>query len=159
MNRRNLLLSFLSTGALSYLGIHKFFKSNKRVCCSIEDFWSTVKYEKEIENGQLQRNVYQVENYPTSSVFKRIKFDQLKKGDHFIILYSKLDYMGPYTGYGYISLAESDVFKSVGAVGVNTRSIHVKQCWTEEAFEKHMILSGCDYHSPRGHYKNGVRIG
>jgi hypothetical protein len=33
------------------------------------------------------------------------------------------------------------------------------QCWTEEAFERHMIMSGADYHSPSGHYKNGVRIG
>ena len=161
MDRRTVVKSLMLLGTASFLGFGKMLKGKKEIVirCKLEDFWDTIKYQEERENGQIQRNVYQIENYPECSCFKRIKFDQLKNKDHFILITSKLDYMGPSTGYGYISEANSDVFKEGDTFGINITYISMPQCWTEEAFEKHMILSGGDYWSPRGHFKNGVRIG
>lgn len=165
MDRRHLLSSLLSLGVLSFFGKSVFTKE-KIIHCEIEDFWDSVKYKEEWENGQLQRNIYRIEDYPKCSFFKKIKFKRLRKGDHFIILTSKSEYMGPNFGYGFVSRAESEVFcdkTSVvcpeGTYGISLENIKVERCWTEKAFEKHMILSGVEYHSPSGHYKNGARIG
>jgi hypothetical protein len=144
--------------AVSLLGVDKIFFKGKLVYCAIEDFWDTVKYEEERINGELQRNVYRIENYPICSCFRRIPFANLRKGDHFIIVYSKSDYSGPGTGYGKILSASSEVYNSDNLVGIEINEISMKQCWTEQNFEKHMILSGCDYHGPSGHFKNGVRV-
>jgi hypothetical protein len=135
------------------------FKKDNVIHCKLEDFWDTVKYQEEWDNGVQQRNVYRIEDHPTCSCFKKIKFKDIKKGDYIIILTSILDYMGPNSGYGSILKASGDVFKAGDTFGVKLESINMPQCWTEEAFEKHMILSGGEYHGPSGHYKNGVKIG
>jgi hypothetical protein len=153
-----MLSSLLSLGVLSFFGRKQLIK-DKIIYCDIEDFWDTVKYEEEWENGQIQRNIYRIEDYPKCSVFKKIKFRSLRKGDHFIILTSKSDYMGHASGYGFISKAESEVFIHEDTYGISLINIKVERCWTEKAFEKHMILSGVEYLSPSGHYKHGVRIG
>jgi hypothetical protein len=161
MDRRTAVRSLIVVGAASYLGFGGVLKrdNEETIRCKLEDFWDTVKYKEERINGQIQRNIYRIEDYPTCSTFKRIKFEQLRINDHFIIVTSKLDYMGPSTGYGYISRANSGVFEDSGTFGVQLSYKSMPQCWTEEAFEKHMILSGGDYHGPTGHYKNGVKIG
>ena len=153
-----MLSSLLSLGVLSFFGKNLIIK-DKIIHCDVEDFWDTVRYKEEWENGQLQRAVYRVEDYPKCSVFKKIKFNRLRKGDHFITLTSKSDYMGPNSGYGFISRAESELFIHENVYGISLINIKVERCWTEKAFEKHMVLSGVEYHSPSGHYKQGVRIG
>lgn len=159
MNRRSLIFSILSTGVLSFF-CKNIFTSKNLIYCNIEDFWDTFKYEDERdEKGQEQRNIYRIEDYPICSVFERIKFRRLKKGDHFIMITHKEEYMGPNSGYGFVSRADTDPFYSGGTYGVKAVNINIEQCWTEKAFEKHMILSGIEYHSPSGHYKGGVRIG
>jgi hypothetical protein len=161
MNRRNLLGSMASLGIVSYFGFDKLFRREhgEIVHCNIEDFWDTVKYKEERINGELQRNVYRIEDYPKCSFYKRISFNQLKKDDFFIIVYSKNDYSGPNNGYGFVSKALSNVFESDNTVGVQLTNINMKQCWAEDAFEKHIILSGGTIIIGDRHYKNGIRIG
>jgi len=161
MDRRTVLKSLFFVSAASYLGFGKILGKDKEVIiqCKLEDFWDTVKYQEEKIDGQIQRNIYRIENYPVCSCFKKIKFNQLKEDDYFIIITSELDYVGPNTGYGFISRAESGIFKDNNTFGIKLSYINMPQCWTEKAFEKHMILSGGDYSSPSGHYKNGVRVG
>jgi len=161
MDRRVILKSIVFVGAASCLGFGDLFKSDKKeiVRCKLEDFWDTVKYQKEIIDGSLQRNVYRIEDYPTCSIFRRVKFQELKNNDYYILITSKLDYIGPNTGYGWISRATSDVIKNKDVYGINVVYKNMPQCWVEKAWEKHMILSGANYYGPSGHYKNGVRIG
>lgn len=157
MNRRTMVKSLVLLGVTSCFGLNKIFdKKGDVVQCDLENFWDTVKYQEEIKNGVIRKNIYLIENYPTCTRFKKIQFEQLKKNDYFIILTSKLDYMGPSTGYGYISKATSNVFKDNDDVGVQLMYISMPQCWTEKAFGKHMILSGADYTSLYGH--NVVRV-
>lgn len=159
MNRRSVLGLMGSAALVSFFNVKILFKKDSVIHCRLEDFWDTVKYQEEWDNGIRQRNVYRIEDYPKCSYFKRIKFREIKKGDYFIIVISYLDYMGPFSGYGYISKACDEVFKDEGVYGINMESISMPQCWTEEACERHIILSGVDYHGPSGHYKNGVKIG
>jgi hypothetical protein len=100
MNRRTAIRSLILMGAASYFGFSNTVKRNKEEItqCQLEDFWDTLKYQEERENGQIQRNIYRIENYPVCSCFKKIKFEQLRVNDYFIILSSKMDYMGPSTG-------------------------------------------------------------
>lgn len=159
MKRRTILSSLLSLGVVSFLG-KNLFSRNDTVRCKIEDFWDTVRYEKEWDNnGNFLRNIYRIEDYPICSVFNRIKFKCLRKDDHFIMISSDSDYMGPNSSYGFISKAESNPFGSGNVLGVQSINIKSDPCWAQDAFEKHMIKSGIEYVSSSGHYKNGVRIG
>lgn len=159
MKRRNFLKPLAVLGFVSFLGFDKiFFRKRDLVYCKIEDFWDTVKYKEEMEDGILQRNVYRIEDYPKCSLFRRINFNQIRNGDYFIVLSHKYDYLGPGMGYGFISKATEDARFFNDTFGLQIINISMEQCWTEGAFEKHMILSGADFATGSRHYKNGVRI-
>ena len=159
MDRRGALGLMGSVALVGFFNTKSLFKRDSVIHCRLEDFWDTVKYQEEWDKGVQQRNVYRIEDHPRCSYFKRIKFKDIKKGDYFIIIASDSDYMGPNSGYGYISKASSGVFKDNDTFGVTMESINMPQCWAKEAWERHMILSGVDYHGPSGHYKNGIRVG
>lgn len=157
MDRRFFLGAVICSGIATCLGIDKIINDkNKTFYCKIEDFWDKIKYREERKNNVIQKNIYRVEDYPKCSMFTKIDFSQLKNEDYFIIIPHKNDYMGPNTGYGFISKATSEVFKTeYDVLGVQLSSVNIPQCWTEEAFRKHMITSGCNFHDGTKHYKNG----
>jgi hypothetical protein len=99
VNRRTMIASVLSAGVMgSVFGVSKLFKKDDLIYCKMEDLWKIVKFIPE------NRNVYKVENYPVCSVFKRIKFHELKPRDFFVLVSDENEYK---TYKGYVLQAKS----------------------------------------------------